>query len=130
MSIIVLTDGTDDGETLDLIISGRQSVNNLTFYKKPNLPMKLNSLYSTTRSGNNNGGGGGSNSNTSYSPRGCCVAPDIPEKKNCSICFQVLTVNNKYITVTCKHLFCIQCIYQWIKEKSTCPYCRSIIKNI
>lgn len=79
--------------------------------------MKLNSRPTTTSSGDDGNGG-------------CCVAPDLPEKNNCSICFQALTENNKYITVTCKHLFCIQCIYQWIKEKSTCPYCRSIIKHI
>lgn len=64
--------------------------------------MKLNSRPTTTSSGDDGNGG-------------CCVAPDLPEKNNCSICFQALTANNKYITVTCKHLFCTQCIYQWIK---------------
>lgn len=127
MSTIVLTDGTDEGETLDIIISGRHGVNNLTLYKKPKLPMKLNNVRAPFVA---TGRGDGNDNNFNSVGRYVAPAPDLPEKKNCSICFQALTTNNEYITVTCKHLFCIQCIYQWIKEKSTCPYCRSVIKNI
>ena len=46
--------------------------------------------------------------------------------ENCTIC--LLNDINKYCEITeCKHSFHIKCLIQWIKEKNTCPVCRTII---
>jgi hypothetical protein len=43
------------------------------------------------------------------------------ELTNCNICYN----NNNIINTSCKHIFCIDCIYKWIKIKCICPCCRS-----
>lgn len=49
---------------------------------------------------------------------------ELPEDKNpveCLVCKDKMTTN----VTLCKHQFCMECLEQWIKKSSTCPYCRS-----
>lgn len=43
---------------------------------------------------------------------------------NCSICMD--NVKNP-VMLECTHLYCGKCIFQWIKDNKTCPYCRTPI---
>ena len=48
---------------------------------------------------------------------------------NCPICFNLLDNNQTCIT-NCNHIFCIQCLEEWInKKRIDCPTCRQIIKQ-
>ena len=42
---------------------------------------------------------------------------------DCSICLRKIIKNNSLIS-TCNHIFCSNCILEWIKISNTCPYCR------
>tara|TARA_Y100000389_G_scaffold83399_1_gene79966 strand:- start:14433 stop:16193 length:1761 start_codon:yes stop_codon:yes gene_type:complete len=44
----------------------------------------------------------------------------------CSICMD--TIQNP-IVLNCTHYFCSICLFQWLKNKTTCPECRSVIDN-
>jgi SNF2 family DNA or RNA helicase len=42
---------------------------------------------------------------------------------DCSICADKL--NNAVLVPCCQHIFCGECVINWIKTKNTCPMCRS-----
>lgn len=43
----------------------------------------------------------------------------------CSICFEELTIENKYVLESCHHEFHSNCLIQWFRSgKNTCPVCR------
>lgn len=44
----------------------------------------------------------------------------------CSICHDTL---QGPVQLTCKHLFCEQCISQWLAKEKTCPMCRATLPN-
>jgi hypothetical protein len=50
----------------------------------------------------------------------------MDESNNCCIC-EVELKNVIQITLTCKHVFCYNCIHKWKEreEKNTCPTCRA-----
>ena len=45
----------------------------------------------------------------------------------CPICLQYKT--NPIILSNCKHSFCINCIYKWLKIKAYCPMCKTFISK-
>jgi len=44
------------------------------------------------------------------------------EKKDCVICLS--PINDKYIKTDCDHVYCRECIIQWLFVSEICPYCR------
>lgn len=49
------------------------------------------------------------------------------KEKNCHICLCEL---NKDVLLNCGHLFCEDCIDEWLKKNVTCPICRQNITNL
>jgi hypothetical protein len=47
----------------------------------------------------------------------------------CAICLGTVESRN-FKTLTCNHCFHKECIDIWLKDHSTCPYCRSLVKFI
>ena len=45
----------------------------------------------------------------------------------CIICFENLEEN--YTITTCKHEFHTHCIEQWLEFKTTCPICRTVLRE-
>ena len=45
-------------------------------------------------------------------------------KDTCVICYDVHT---HPVICSCKHIFCMDCISNWVTIKSTCPLCRRIL---
>ena len=72
---------------------------------------------------NNSDEGEGNNNNIDYSN----IDSDIDSEHQCTICFNNLTDNTKYI-LNCNHMFCIECIDKLIEtSKYNCPLCRTKI---
>lgn len=47
--------------------------------------------------------------------------------KNCSICFDDFSNDDKISITECNHSYHTNCIEKWIKNKRTCPICRRTI---
>lgn len=51
----------------------------------------------------------------------------------CPICYDLILDNNKYLKLTCNHLFCNECYNTWNEKCSSnnictsCPMCREIV---
>ena len=52
---------------------------------------------------------------------------DLFERK-CSICLE--TINEQTMPVSCKHIYCMECIYGWVKYSNVCPLCKVQIKQL
>ena len=46
------------------------------------------------------------------------------ETKSCIICWKEFNNGIKVTKVRCGHIFCCECIEEWISQSTTCPYCR------
>jgi len=45
----------------------------------------------------------------------------------CVICFgDFCQLESTIIRLKCGHLYCKSCIYEWLRQNSTCPNCRLI----
>ena len=42
----------------------------------------------------------------------------------CCVCFNILENNNKHIETPCKHHYCNDCFFRWIRINTTCAVCR------
>jgi hypothetical protein len=51
----------------------------------------------------------------------------INQNLKCSFCHDPF---EKPVTTLCEHIFCYQCIEQWITNENSCPICRRNISNI
>lgn len=50
----------------------------------------------------------------------------VTNKENCNICLS--TNMDEWCEITnCNHHFHKECLFEWIKEKNTCPNCRNIL---
>ena len=51
------------------------------------------------------------------------------EAKQCSICFEDYAENETVVILPCdtRHIFHDSCISEWLKEKDTCPLCKTQI---
>ena len=49
--------------------------------------------------------------------------------KQCSICFEDYAVGDTVVTLPCdvRHVFHDSCISEWLKQKDTCPLCKTQI---
>jgi putative ribosome biogenesis GTPase RsgA len=47
--------------------------------------------------------------------------------EKCSICYEEMK-NKKILKLNCDHMFCSECLVNWLKEKLSCPLCRRCIK--
>lgn len=45
----------------------------------------------------------------------------------CAICLGTMETTN-FKTLSCNHCFHKECIDTWLKNNSTCPYCRAVVK--
>jgi hypothetical protein len=51
--------------------------------------------------------------------------------ETCSICLEPLSEASDASEITCKHVFCTECISRWITEyNATCPQCRTTCEKI
>ena len=48
--------------------------------------------------------------------------PDV--NSTCCVCFNALENNNKHIETPCKHHYCNDCFFRWIRINTTCAVCR------
>ena len=46
----------------------------------------------------------------------------------CSICRNTIKIDESVIT-PCKHRFCSDCFFNWMKRKANCPVCRKEFTN-
>jgi hypothetical protein len=51
---------------------------------------------------------------------------DGNEKDVCPIC--LITITDRF-PLRCSHVFCEQCIFEWLRTKRSCPICRAIPSN-
>jgi len=51
-------------------------------------------------------------------------------KADCPICMDVMTLNNKLITLKCNHIYHKSCIHEWLTKNSTkCCVCRKDVRE-
>ena len=43
----------------------------------------------------------------------------------CNICYKSLT--NNMVRTPCKHYYCSNCFFRWMRESQTCPNCRKLL---
>jgi len=56
------------------------------------------------------------------------VLSAVGSKSECYICLEVYCLDDKIVQLPCKHIFCRECIFKWLKENVTCPLCRNDVK--
>lgn len=47
--------------------------------------------------------------------------------EECSICFEVMLLDEKLLSLPCGHKFHSSCVQCWLDENSTCPNCRKSV---
>ena len=52
----------------------------------------------------------------------------IKSNKDCCICLEDFNTKNKIVKLECKHIFHIECLFETIKFKNSCPMCRRHIQ--
>ena len=43
----------------------------------------------------------------------------------CNVCYKSLT--NNMVRTPCKHYYCSDCFFRWMRESQTCPNCRKLL---
>ena len=51
---------------------------------------------------------------------------NLKEEILCNICFDTVAPTN-VVNTACKHTFCSECFFEWMKNKYTCPCCRKLL---
>lgn len=51
------------------------------------------------------------------------ITTEIESTLDCPVCYE-RKVNR---TTPCNHGFCSECVQDWVKDKSSCPMCRSVV---
>jgi hypothetical protein len=46
--------------------------------------------------------------------------------ERCSICHDDL---NRAVILSCKHVFCEECVCEWLERERTCPLCRAVVSS-
>ena len=54
------------------------------------------------------------------------VFKNIKSRQDCPICYEKV---KDPIMTRCKHVYCKNCIQNWVYEKGTCPLCRKLISQ-
>jgi len=71
--------------------------------------------------------------NSVYKNGVCWVHQEVKEWITCGICLDESPKSKKHFVLECKHIFCINCICQWIIQKGhtcSCPMCRTEVSKI
>lgn len=51
---------------------------------------------------------------------------EVASDETCSICHDEL---NKAVILSCKHIFCEECVCEWLERERTCPLCRAVVSS-
>mmetsp|Transcript_30189 Transcript_30189/g.34293 ORF Transcript_30189/g.34293 Transcript_30189/m.34293 type:complete len:249 (+) Transcript_30189:293-1039(+) len=54
---------------------------------------------------------------------------DIEKQENCAICLEAYKVDERVKILPCKHFFHPKCVREWTHRQSSCPFCRTELKN-
>ena len=55
-------------------------------------------------------------------PIECIVEPrELPKNWKCPVCLDVIL---ECVEISCGHMFCLQCLAEWLKKYKNCPMCR------
>ena len=58
------------------------------------------------------------------------ILEENTDNKECNICMDEYKINDKIVTLDCKHIFHRRCIKHWLlQEKVTCPVCRKDVRE-
>ena len=57
------------------------------------------------------------------------VLSAVGQTYKCVICFDEYSLGKLISQLPCKHIFCKDCIFYWLKKSSTCPLCREDVKR-
>lgn len=49
------------------------------------------------------------------------------ENAICSICHDELS---SPVVLACKHIFCEECVGEWLEREQTCPLCRAVVSSV
>jgi hypothetical protein len=49
----------------------------------------------------------------------------IVEHNSCPICYEEISKSSGHVSLSCSHLFHLNCISRWLKNDFTCPICRT-----
>ena len=64
-----------------------------------------------------------------YNETEAAVISAIGDISTCEICREDFKVGHAIIQLPCKHIFCKNCIFTWLKANNTCPCCRDDVKG-
>ena len=48
----------------------------------------------------------------------------IERNLSCPICRDDFKEHSKVVRLACTHMFCLECLKQWLNQRNTCPLCR------
>ena len=57
------------------------------------------------------------------------VADEVEDENICCFCLETIKKTNN-VKTSCNHNFCFSCILEHLKNKNTCPYCRTPIEPV
>ncbi|WP_257287735.1 RING finger domain-containing protein [Endozoicomonas sp. SESOKO2] len=55
--------------------------------------------------------------------------PYQQETDNCSVCLEPFARRAVTVLEQCRHMFHEDCLETWLLENTTCPYCRTIVRE-
>eukprot|EP00667_Euglena_gracilis_P018008 EG_transcript_19053 len=61
------------------------------------------------------------------------VAPehlDCSDKTSCMVCLEAFRVGQAALQLPCSHMFCPECITEWLRRHRTCPMCREEVMDV
>ena len=61
---------------------------------------------------------------TTYSEAEALITSVLGEKAMCLICCENYKDGDLIVQLPCKHIFCKNCLFTWLKNNKTCPCCR------
>lgn len=58
---------------------------------------------------------------------GYCLLHFKEKEEDCAICYGKIAKREKII-LNCDHIFCENCIREWLSRKNSCPFCRTKVQ--
>jgi len=59
----------------------------------------------------------------------CCMGYDFTQSPVCAICHDGYSHENDVLVLDCGHEYHEKCVRQWMRSKTTCPFCRKDINS-
>ena len=50
------------------------------------------------------------------------------DNKDCAVCLEEFEIGTNVTKLKCGHLFCSECIEEWLSKSITCPCCRQSLE--